>query len=169
MAAGNLWAWVKAIFHALLFCKHFQLKSDSSLAVGWVRCKANRPWKLLNDFNLIDGLISRLNPIWSLLIQPWFLWSSVSFANFNAEKSEVCHLVLASFVVVLLMAVSRGRLWFWADLLFCSSLLVFSSFVMFLFGFVFCYLYLIWGVLFPLLVLGWIFWLFNFNDIPLFL
>ncbi|XP_057452115.1 uncharacterized protein LOC130743918 [Lotus japonicus] len=57
---------VKAILNALLFCKNYGLKnvmveSDSTLAVGWVITKSNRPWKLLNDINQIDHLISEVN------------------------------------------------------------------------------------------------------------
>lgn len=62
---GITWAYiaeVKAILNALLFCKNnsvsqFVVESDSSLAVGWVVNKANRPWKLLFDLNQIDLLM----------------------------------------------------------------------------------------------------------------
>lgn len=63
-ATGDLWAYeaeVKAILHALMFCHQFQLRhilieSDSALAVGWVNNKVNRPWKVIQDLNLIDSL-----------------------------------------------------------------------------------------------------------------
>lgn len=63
-ATWDLWAYeaqVKAILHALIFCPHFHLKhilieSDFALAVSWVNNKVNRPWKLIQDLNLIDLL-----------------------------------------------------------------------------------------------------------------
>ncbi|XP_057451745.1 uncharacterized protein LOC130743511 [Lotus japonicus] len=65
MATGVLWAYqaeVKAIHKALSFCKEFSfsqvyIESDSSLAVGWVIRKENRPWALLNELNAIDWLM----------------------------------------------------------------------------------------------------------------
>lgn len=61
---GELWAYeaeVKAILHALIFYRQFQLchvliESDSSLEIGWVNCKLNRLWKLIQYLNLIDLL-----------------------------------------------------------------------------------------------------------------
>lgn len=54
-------AEVLAIRHALDFCKDFNLRhvcleSDSTLAIGWTLCSANRPWKLLNELQAIDFL-----------------------------------------------------------------------------------------------------------------
>lgn len=51
-------AEIKAILWALKFCKefgfmHIGIESDSSLVVGWVAKRSYRPWKLLNDLNLI--------------------------------------------------------------------------------------------------------------------
>lgn len=61
---GSSWAHhaeVNAILQALLFCKEFnfkrvQIDCDSTLAVGWIQSKKNRPWALLNDLNRIDLL-----------------------------------------------------------------------------------------------------------------
>lgn len=63
-AVGELWAneaEVKAILQALIFCKqyhlrHIQIESDSTIAVGWTLNQVNRPWKLIQDLNLIDAL-----------------------------------------------------------------------------------------------------------------
>lgn len=67
-AVGIGWAYeaeVKAIVKALMLCKHFSvgqllIESDSSLAVGWVKCRDNRPWKVINELNLIDSLIQEV-------------------------------------------------------------------------------------------------------------
>lgn len=64
-ATGLLWAYeaeVKAILSALQFCKEHDvtnvlIESDSTLAVGWVSNKQNRPWKLLNELHMIDMLM----------------------------------------------------------------------------------------------------------------
>lgn len=50
---------MKAIFLALSFSKEFGfsqllVESDSTLAVGWVNGKSNRPLALINDMNAID-------------------------------------------------------------------------------------------------------------------
>lgn len=64
MSLGVLWVYqteVKAIHYALSFSKELDfsqvlVESDSSIAVGWVNCKVNRPLGLLNDLNAIDWL-----------------------------------------------------------------------------------------------------------------
>lgn len=70
-AMGELWAYeaeVKAILQALIFCKQHQLQhilieSDSTLAVGWISKQENRPWKLIQDLNLIDALCLEVDSI----------------------------------------------------------------------------------------------------------
>lgn len=62
---GFGWAFeaeVRAILKALLFCQEFLIQevlieSDSTIDVGWVNSKSNRPWKLLNELNQIDLLM----------------------------------------------------------------------------------------------------------------
>lgn len=59
-------AEVLAILYALLFCHQFllsevEVESDSTLAVGWVKGGKMRPWKLINEFNLIDYLLPLVN------------------------------------------------------------------------------------------------------------
>lgn len=51
---------------ALLFSQQFLLsnitiESDSSLAVGWVNSRNNRPGALINDLNQIDYLVPQVN------------------------------------------------------------------------------------------------------------
>lgn len=63
--AGFGWAFeaeVRAIAKALSFCQEFLfreviIESDSSIVVGWVNSKSNRPWKLANELNQIDYLM----------------------------------------------------------------------------------------------------------------
>lgn len=89
-AMGILWAFqaeVQAILHALLFCREFQLKdviieSDSSLAVGWVERKQNRPWKLLGELNLIDRYMLEVNCVGVLHI----FWEANSDADELAKS-----------------------------------------------------------------------------------
>ena len=55
-------AEIKAILHALLFCKQFSLKEviiecDAMLAMGWVNNKQNRPISLFSELNLIDFIM----------------------------------------------------------------------------------------------------------------
>lgn len=42
---------------------HIIIESDASIAVGWTKNKAHRPWKLLNDLNLIDILLDEVDCI----------------------------------------------------------------------------------------------------------
>lgn len=66
---GHGWAYeaeVKAILKALVFCQQFAfqnvvLESDSTTVIAWVKAKRNRPWKLLNDLNQMDFLMSEVN------------------------------------------------------------------------------------------------------------
>lgn len=67
VAVGVIFAYeaevkAKAIRKAIEFCKEYGLRrvvveSDSTLVVGWVKRRTNRPWKLLQDLHLIDILI----------------------------------------------------------------------------------------------------------------
>lgn len=67
--SGHGWAYeaeVRAILNALVFSQEFLFKnilieSDSTVAVGWVMSKANRPWRLSNELNHIDFLIQEVN------------------------------------------------------------------------------------------------------------
>lgn len=45
----------------VLTIKYLIIESDSSLAVGWVNNKSNRPWKLLNALNQIDMWLIEVN------------------------------------------------------------------------------------------------------------
>lgn len=59
-------AEVMAIHEALTLCqqhliRNIVVESDSTLVVGWVNCKRNRPWKLTNLLNQIDILIPMVN------------------------------------------------------------------------------------------------------------
>ncbi|XP_057419024.1 uncharacterized protein LOC130713256 [Lotus japonicus] len=59
-------AEVVAIHEALSLCQqhlihNIIIESDSSLAVGWVNCRRNRPWKLRGILNQIDILIPLVN------------------------------------------------------------------------------------------------------------
>lgn len=66
---GHGWAneaEVRAILNALMFSQEFMLKniiieSDSTVAVNWVASRENRPWRLSNELNHIDFLISETN------------------------------------------------------------------------------------------------------------
>src|ERR1044072_4221637 len=70
-AIGVLWAYeaeVKTILSALQFCKQFGLshvliENNSTLSIGWVNCRVNRPVSLLNDLNLIDVLMKDIDCI----------------------------------------------------------------------------------------------------------
>src|ERR1044072_4786886 len=69
MSTGVLYAYeaeVKAVLNALLFCRELSLQellieSHSTLTVGWINCKSNRPWKLRHDLNMIDYLLLEVN------------------------------------------------------------------------------------------------------------
>ena len=70
-SVGVVWAFeaeVIAIRTALFFCKHHKVnnilvESDSSLAVGWVNCRSNRPSKLINTLNEIDWMRKEMNVV----------------------------------------------------------------------------------------------------------
>lgn len=69
MGIGYGWAYeaeVKAILQGLLFCQQFLFRnviveSDATIAIGWVISKDKRPWKLMNELNQIDLLMTEIN------------------------------------------------------------------------------------------------------------
>lgn len=69
MNTGYGWAFeaeVRAILNSLLFCQQFLfrniiIESDSSTAVSWVLSRDKRPWRLINELNLIDFLMKEVN------------------------------------------------------------------------------------------------------------
>lgn len=93
-AMGELCAYeaeVKAILQGLIFCQQHQLKhilieSDSTLAVGWSSNQANRPWRLIQDLNLIDALSVEVDCIGIKHIYR----ESNSIADFLAKSG--CHM-----------------------------------------------------------------------------
>lgn len=70
-STGHLWAYevkVQAMLNALLFCQQHNfhkviIESDSSLALGWTMNGDKRPWKLIQEFNYIDYLMSLVSCI----------------------------------------------------------------------------------------------------------